>query len=155
MKNQELNELYQEVILDHYKNPKNYSVLEKPTHKAEGYNALCGDKVTIYLDVHDGVIRDIRFQGLGCAISKASASVMTTELKGKTLEEAKELFKKFQHLVTQDMKEEPDPQGLGKLAVFTGVREYPSRVKCAVLPWHTVIAALESEGESEKVVSTE
>ena len=155
MMDQDLKELYQEVILDHYKNPKNYAVIEKPTHKAEGYNALCGDKVTIYLVVDNGVIQDIRFQGLGCAISKASASVMTTALKGKTVEEARELFKKFQHLVTQDVREEPDTRDLGKLAVFSGVREYPSRVKCAVLPWHTVLAALEADGEAKDIVSTE
>ncbi|RMH81485.1 MAG: SUF system NifU family Fe-S cluster assembly protein [Calditrichaeota bacterium] len=148
----ELKELYQQVILDHNRNPKNYGKLEPCSHKAEGYNPLCGDQVTVYLQVEDGVIKDIHFEGSGCAISRASASVMTTELKGKTVQEAEELFKKFQELVTSDVHKEVDFSEYGKLAVFAGVREFPTRVKCAILAWHTGMAALKEEN---RVVSTE
>lgn len=149
---EELRELYQEVILDHNKNPKNYFELESPTHTAEGHNPLCGDRVTIYLKVEDDIITDISFQGSGCAISKSSTSLMTTVLKGKTISEVKDLFNSFQKMVTSDSDFEVDLESLGKLAVFSGVREYPVRVKCASLAWHTVLAALE---EDNKVVSTE
>lgn len=148
----ELRELYQEIILDHNRNPKNFSRLEQPTHTAEGYNPLCGDRITVYLDIKDDRIEAITFQGSGCAISKASASVMTTLLKGKTPAEARQLFKRFQQLITAESGDLPDIIDLGKLAVFAGVREYPSRVKCAALAWHTVIAALENPGD---VVTTE
>lgn len=148
----ELRELYQEVILDHNKDPKNFGKMEQFNRDSEGYNPLCGDKIHIYLNIVDGVINDISFEGSGCAISKASASVMTTVLKGKTLEEAQQFFKEFQQLITEDSDSIPDLEQFGKLAVFAGVREFPSRVKCAVLAWHTMKAAIE---EKKGLVSTE
>ncbi len=148
----ELRELYQQVILDHNKNPKNFRKLDPASHTSEGYNPLCGDRINIYLKVNKGIIEDIGFQGSGCAISKASASVMTTEIKGKTLEEAKQLFQKFQSLITADMNTEVDFNEFGKLSVFEGVKEFPIRVKCAALAWHTLLAALK-EGNNQ--VSTE
>lgn len=148
----EIKELYQQIILDHNKNPKNYGELEDYSHTSEGYNPLCGDRLNVYLQVEDNKIKDIHFVASGCAISKASASVMTTILKGKTIEEAQELFKKFQHLITSDIGEESDFDEYGKLAVFAGVREFPTRVKCASLGWHTVLAAIENK---EEAVSTE
>ncbi len=148
----DLRELYQEVILDHNKNPKNYGKLACANHTSEGYNPLCGDHINLYLQVEDGRIRDVSFEGSGCAISKASASLMTAELKGKSVVDAKHLFEKFQHLVTSSNAAEPDLDGLGKLAIFAGVREFPLRVKCASLAWHTMSAAL-AEGGS--VASTE
>ena len=147
----DLRELYQEVILDHNKRPRNFRAIESPSHHAEGYNPLCGDHVHVYLRLENGVIRDIRFEGHGCAISKASASMMTEALKGKTEEEARALFDRFHHLVTDDTID-LDEEDLGKLAVFGGVREFPARVKCASLAWHTLHAALENEDEP---VSTE
>ena len=148
----ELQELYQQVILDHNKNPRNFGKLEPATHHAEGHNPLCGDNVTVelFLDAA-GVIQDIRFSGSGCAISKASASIMTTVLKGKTKAEAEKMFEQFQHLVTADMSEIADLESLGKLAVFAGVKEFPARIKCASLSWHTMTAAL----HGEEIVSTE
>ncbi len=146
----ELRELYQEVILDHNKNPKNFRELEKATHSSEGYNPLCGDRVHVFLKVEDGRIADVGFTGSGCAISKASASVMTTEIKGKTVDESKELFKRFQKVITGDSA--ADASKLGKLAVFAGVREFPVRVKCAALAWHTLLAALEKKDDP---ISTE
>ena len=145
---QELRELYQQVILDHNKSPRNFRKIENPTVALEGYNPLCGDNITIYLELDDNkIIRDISFQGSGCAISKASASLMTSMLKGKSVDEAKFLFEKFHHLVTAKIDEEVDLDQLGKLAVFSGVREFPARVKCASLAWHTMINALEGKGE--------
>ena len=148
----DLRELYQQVILDHNKNPKNYGKLECANCSSEGYNPLCGDHINLYLQVENGRIRDVSFEGSGCAISKASASLMTAELKGKSVGEAKHLFEKFQHLVTSGNSEEPDLDGLGKLAIFAGVREFPLRVKCASLAWHTMSAALH---DGAQVVSTE
>jgi nitrogen fixation NifU-like protein len=148
----ELRELYQEVILDHNKNPRNFRKLEDANRTSEGYNPLCGDQVRVYLRLKDDVIEDISFEGSGCAISKASASIMTTVLKGKTKEEAEALFERFHKLVTTPMDQSVDTADLGKLVVFAGVREFPVRVKCASLPWHTVHAALEGE---EEPVSTE
>ncbi len=139
-----LRDLYQEVILDHNKRPRNYKVLEPASHQARGHNPLCGDRVTVYLDIEDGVIRNIAFQGQGCAISTASASLMTTALKGKTVVEAEALFGQFHELITSDG--DPPPE-LGKLAVLTGVRDYPSRVKCATLAWHALQAALHNQTE--------
>jgi nitrogen fixation NifU-like protein len=148
----ELQELYQQVILDHNKNPRNFGKLEPATHHAEGHNPLCGDNVTVELFLDGaGVIQDIRFSGSGCAISKASASIMTTVLKGKTKAEAEKMFEQFQHLVTADMSEIADLESLGKLAVFAGVKEFPARIKCASLSWHTMTAAL----HGEEIVSTE
>jgi nitrogen fixation NifU-like protein len=148
----DLKELYQQVILDHNKNPQNFGRLESANRTAEGYNPLCGDRVQIFLQVEDGVIQDLRFWGSGCAISKASASVMTTELKGKTIVEAEELFKKFQSLLTSDIHDSVDAKNFGKLAVFSGVREFPMRIKCASLSWHAMMSALHKSG---KEVSTE
>jgi nitrogen fixation NifU-like protein len=148
----DLRELYQQVILDHNKNPKNFGKIEPANRTAEGYNPLCGDRIDLYLQVEDGIIKDISFEGAGCAISKASASVMTTVLKGKSLAEAEQLFKKFQKLITSEPGAEPDLNEIGKLAIFCGVREFPLRVKCAGLAWHTMVAALKNEN---KTVSTE
>jgi nitrogen fixation NifU-like protein len=147
----ELRELYQQVILDHNKNPKNFGKLEPANRTAEGYNPLCGDRLALYLQVEDDIIKDISFEGAGCAISKASTSVMTTVLKGKSTAEAELLFKEFQKLITND-PEAAAPEEMGKLAVFAGVREFPLRVKCAGLAWHTMVAALKNE---RKAVSTE
>jgi nitrogen fixation protein NifU and related proteins len=144
-----INELYQEVIIDHSKRPRNFRVLDDANRKAEGYNPLCGDKCKVFLKESDGVIEKITFQGAGCAISTASASLMTEALKGKTVAEAENLLEKFHDLLT---KEQALPRDLGKLTVFSGVREFPARVKCATLAWHTLRAALRSSGE---VVSTE
>jgi len=139
----DLRDLYQEVILDHNRRPRNFGPLPAANRRAEGHNPLCGDRVTVYLDLVDGRLQDVAFQGSGCAISTASASLMTEALKGLTLEEARGLFKGFHDLVTLGAVEgSPD---LGKLAVFTGVREYPMRVKCATLAWHALMAALDAQ----------
>jgi nitrogen fixation NifU-like protein len=148
----ELRELYQQVILDHNKSPRNFKKLENANHIAEGYNPLCGDKINLYLIVEDDIVKDIGFQGSGCAISKASASLMSSIVKGKTKKEVEELFSKFHDLVTGKLNNEADIEALGKLAVFAGVRDFPARVKCASLAWHTLIAALKDE---QHVVSTE
>jgi nitrogen fixation protein NifU and related proteins len=145
----ELTDLYQEVILDHNKKPRNFQKLADANRTAEGFNPLCGDQIQLYVKLEDGVIRDIGFQGSGCAISKASASLMTLTLKGKTSAEADELFERFHRLVTSDAA--ADTAELGKLAVFSGVREFPVRVKCASLAWHTLRAAL--EGKAEKITT--
>ena len=144
----DLRELYQETIFDHYRQPRNFGQLDRANRRAEGYNPLCGDKVTLYLRVEDGVIRDASFEGSGCAISTASASLMTESLKGKSEEEALHLLGKFHDLVTGIATAED----LGKLAVLAGVREFPQRVKCATLAWHTMKAALQNV---EKPVTTE
>lgn len=149
--NQELKELYQQVILDHNKSPRNFRKMENATQHAEGYNPLCGDHIDVYLIVEDGIVKDVSFKGEGCAISKASASLMTSTLKGKTKEEAEILFEKFHNLVTGKLGENPDIDELGKLAVFAGVQEFPVRVKCASLAWHTMINAL--TGKQEKVTT--
>ena len=139
----ELRELYQQVILDHNRKPRNFRVLEGANHTAEGYNPLCGDQITLYLNVEDGVIKDAAFQGKGCAISKASASLMTAGVIGKRVDEADALFQRVHAMLTSDSSHgDSNGDGVGKLAVFSGVREFPSRIKCAVLPWHTLRAAL-------------
>lgn len=145
----DLRELYQEVILDHNKNPRNFHAMEKPSAQAEGRNPLCGDQLSLYLHLqNNNIIDDVSFTGCGCAISTASASLMTETLKGKTTEEAHALFKQFHDLMmTQD-----DMAKLGKLSVLAGVRTYPSRVKCATLAWHTLEAALH---HAKEPVSTE
>jgi nitrogen fixation NifU-like protein len=148
----DLRELYQEVILEHSKAPRNYRELATANHRAEGYNPLCGDHFTVYLDLEGDSIRDISFQGSGCAISKASASMMTQSVKGKTKAEAEKLFDHFRQLVTGQSPENPNQADLGKLAVFAGVSEFPVRVKCATLAWHSLHAALERKRET---VSTE
>jgi len=142
----DLRELYQEVILEHSKAPRNYRESKTANHKAEGYNPLCGDHFTVYLDLEGDSIRDVSFQGSGCAISKASASMMTQSVKGKSRKEAEKLFEKFHQLVTGHGNGNKDE--LGKLAVFAGVSEFPVRVKCATLAWHTLQAALEGKQES-------
>lgn len=147
----DLRELYQEVILDHSKNPKNFRILKNPSHQAEGYNPLCGDRLTLYLQLEGEVIKDIAFQGTGCAISKASTSMMTNEMKGKTKAEARQIFEQF-HKMLAGGEGEVDKKMLGKLAVFSGVSEFPVRVKCATLPWHTLRSSLEG---GAKTVSTE
>jgi nitrogen fixation NifU-like protein len=138
----ELDSLYQEVILDHSKRPRNFRPLEDADHHADGYNPLCGDKVTIYLRLVDDRIADISFQGSGCAISTASASILTETLKGKTRAEAEALFQAFHDLVTGQPPKSAQAPPLGKLAVFSGVSEFPVRVKCASLAWHTLRSAL-------------
>lgn len=147
-----LTDLYQEMILDHNRNPRNFRPLPDANRKAEGYNPLCGDQISLFLKLEGDVIRDIAFQGSGCAISKASSSLMTSLLKGKTKVEADRLFEKFHHMVTGSPGGRVDPE-LGKLAVFSGVCEYPSRVKCATLAWHTLKSAL--EGKTERVSTEE
>ncbi len=141
----DLRELYQEVILDHRKQPRNFREMEGANRRLEGYNPLCGDRVTVYLQVKDDVVQDVTFQGTGCAISTASASMMTELLQGKTVEEAEIVFQHFQDLVTG----KSDGSGeVGKLVVFAGVSEFPLRVKCATLPWHTLRAALKQQAEA-------
>ena len=146
----ELQDLYQEVILDHNKRPRNFRVIDE-ARRAEGFNPLCGDRLTVYLKIHDGRIQDASFQGSGCAISKASASLMTDSIKGKTLEEVEALFQRFHGMITR-APEDPVDERLGKLSVFAGVRQFPVRVKCASLAWHTLHSAIT---EDHGVVSTE
>jgi nitrogen fixation NifU-like protein len=146
----DLRELYQDVIFDHYKKPRNCHVLDCANHQAEGFNPLCGDQVTVYLKVDKGVISDLSFKGSGCAISTASASLMTEALKGKRIDEVEHLFDDFHHMVTTpDDASHPE---LGKLEVLAGVSEFPARVKCATLAWHTLQSALKNQN---KTVSTE
>jgi len=147
----DLRDLYQEVILEHSKAPRNYRELAGANQHAEGYNPLCGDHFTVYLDVEGDAIRDITFQGSGCAISKASASMMTQAVKGKSRAEAQKLFERFHKLVTTGEANGDRPE-LGKLAVFSGVSEFPVRVKCATLAWHTLQAAIEGKQDP---ISTE
>jgi nitrogen fixation NifU-like protein len=145
----ELTDLYQEVILDHNRRPRNFRTIASPSHHAEGYNPLCGDRLNLYVQVNGDTITDVAFEGSGCAISKASASLMTDALKGKTVSEANSLFERFHRVVTTP----PDQpvEDLGKLSVLAGVREFPIRVKCASLAWHTLKAAL----DREQTISTE
>ena len=147
----ELRDLYQQTILDHNKSPRNYHKLEQANITKEGYNPLCGDHLYLYLQLENDIIKDIGFEGSGCTISKASSSIMSTVVKGKTKQEAETLFHKFHDLVTGHLSK-MDPAELGKLAVFAGVSEFPARVKCASLAWHTLHSAL--EGKSE-IISTE
>jgi nitrogen fixation protein NifU and related proteins len=149
----ELDELYQEVILDHNKSPRNFREMEDANRRSEGYNPLCGDHVTVYVNLADGVIRDISFKGSGCAISKASASMMTTELKGKSAAEAEKLFVNVHKMLTGELGVgESELEDLGKLKILSGVCKFPARVKCASLAWHTVNAALKG---IDDVASTE
>ena len=153
MSTTELRELYQEVILDHSKRPRNFREIASPTSRADGFNPLCGDKATVFVQLEGYVVRDVSFKGAGCSISTASASMMTEALRGKTRSEAEALFERFHRLVTSDpsrTRENAAPE-LGKLTVFSGVSEFPVRVKCASLAWHTLRAALEQGG----TVSTE
>ena len=146
----ELDDLYQEVILDHNKSPRNFRAIDGANRRAEGYNPLCGDQVTVYLQVENGVIKDISFQGSGCAISKASASMMTTELKGKPESAAHELFENVHHMLTGEPGSEGGSERVGKLAILSGVCKFPARVKCASLAWHTMESALKGEDRSAK-----
>ena len=148
----DLRELYQSVILDHHKRPRNYGQLADANHRAEGNNPLCGDRVRIELKMDGDVIKDIHFVGSGCAISTAAASLMTEALKGHTRAEAEALYERFHTLLTRDEDPGDDGPGLGKLEAFSGVREFPVRVKCATLPWHTFRAALKDDSQP---VSTE
>jgi len=147
----DLGDLYQEVILDHNRQPRNFGDLPGANRRAEGFNPLCGDRVTVSLNLEGDVLKDIRFQGSGCAISKASASMMTETMKGRTRAQAETLFREFHRLLTEDSGG-PDGAALGKLVVFSGVREFPIRVKCATLAWHTLRAALEN---AHGITSTE
>jgi len=147
----ELTDLYQEVILDHNRRPHNFRAIEAPSATQEGYNPLCGDRLTLYLTLDGEVIKDVSFQGIGCAISKASASLMTDAVKGKTVADARALFEQFHAMITSN-PEEPAAE-LGKLSVFAGVREFPTRIKCASLAWHTMKAAVAHETDAP--VSTE
>jgi nitrogen fixation NifU-like protein len=147
----ELSDLYQEVILEHNKNPRNFREIENADRTAEGHNPLCGDQLKLYLTMDNDTVKDVAFKGSGCAISKASASMMTQVIKGKNREEAEVLFDEFHRMVLGEMDEEAEENRLGKLKIFAGVREFPARVKCASLSWHTLHAAL----NNEDVVSTE
>ena len=147
----ELSDLYQQVILDHNKKPRNFRKLEEANRTAEGYNPLCGDQLTVYMQLEDETVKDISFEGSGCAISKAAASMMTQSIKGKTKQEAETLFDEFHRMVTGQLDEEAEENNLGRLTIFSGVRDFPARVKCASLSWHTMHAALNNEG----TVSTE
>jgi nitrogen fixation NifU-like protein len=144
----DLSELYQQVILDHSRKPRNFHALPDANRSAEGNNPLCGDRFTVFLKLEGGIIQDISFQGSGCAISKASASMMTDQLKGKSVAEAEKTFAHYQKMV---MTGPTDEQALGKLCVFAGVRRFPMRVKCAILPWHAMMAGLQGQA----VISTE
>ena len=141
----DLNELYQEVILDHNRRPRNFGALPTATHRANGHNPLCGDKLTLALEINGNQIVSAMFEGSGCAISKASASLMTDAIKGHTIAEAETLFDAFHLMVTTPISDPVDESQVGKLAVFAGVREFPARVKCASLAWHTMKAALTGE----------
>jgi nitrogen fixation NifU-like protein len=146
----DLRDLYQTTILDHNKQPRNFRVPEGANRQAAGHNPLCGDRVTVHLRLEDGVVKDVGFQGNGCAISTASASLMTQAVKGRPVADVEKLFASFHELVTSDPQVEVDAVAAGKLAVLAGVREYPVRVKCATLAWHTLRAALAGSGEPVK-----
>lgn len=148
----DVRDLYQDMILEHSKKPRNFRSLPQANRKAEGYNPFCGDHFTVFLQLENDAVKDISFEGSGCAISKASASMMTASLKGKTKSQAQELFTRFHRLVTSPATEAPDGVDIGKLIVFSGVSEFPVRVKCATLAWHTMLAALEEKSDT---VSTE
>ncbi len=147
----ELNDLYQEVILDHNKNPRNFREIANANFKADGNNPLCGDALRVYVEMEDDRVKDVAFKGSGCAISKASASMMTQTVKGKTKQEAEKMFDEFHRMVLGELDEETEENNLGRLKIFAGVREFPARVKCASLSWHTLHAAL----TGEETISTE
>lgn len=147
----QIRDLYQEVVFDHNRNPRNFRVMEDATRTIEGFNPLCGDRITLYVKVVDGIIDDVSFQGSGCAISTASASLMTEIVRGQSEEQAHALFDLF-HRITTGQEEDANLDAIGKLAVLAGVRAYPARVKCATLPWHSLEAALKGEAAS---ISTE
>ena len=147
----ELSDLYQQVILDHNKKPRNFRRIENADRVSEGNNPLCGDQLTVFMQLEGDTVADISFEGSGCAISKAAASMMTQSVKGKTRQEAEALFQEFHRMVTGALDEETTPNNLGHLKIFAGVRDYPARVKCASLSWHTMRAAL----EGQDIISTE
>lgn len=152
MSENDTKDLYQEIILDHYKNPRNFRILENPQHKVVGHNPLCGDSLTVYLNLENGIIREITFHGSGCAISRASASLMTKNVKGKTAEDAEKIFNVVHLLVTKGPDAAGSVETLGELAAFSGIYKFPSRVKCAILAWQALMAALR---EKDAVVTTE
>ncbi len=141
-----LSDLYQEILLEHNSKPRNFRKVDDPSRTAEGFNPLCGDQITLYLKVADGVIEDVGFQGTGCAISRASASMMTQSIKGKSLVEADEIFEAFHQMITEP-DAEIDYESLGDLETLAGVSEFPTRIKCAILAWHTMRSALTDGGE--------
>lgn len=143
----EIRDLYQEVVFDHNRNPRNFRTIRDATRRIEGFNPLCGDRITLYVKIHDGVIEDVSFQGSGCAISTASASLMTEIVRGQTEQEAHRLFELF-HRITTGQSDDVDLEALGKLAVLAGVRSYPARVKCATLAWHSLEAALKADADT-------
>ena len=147
----ELSDLYQEILLEHNSKPRNFRKVDEPSRTAEGFNPLCGDQITLYLKLADGVIEDVGFQGTGCAISRASASMMTQSIKGKSLAEADEIFEAFHQMITEP-DAEIDYEALGDLETLAGVNEYPTRIKCAILAWHTMRSAL---ADDDVPVSTE
>ena len=149
----DIHELYQEIIMDHNRRPRNYQVIDGADMKAVGYNPLCGDEITLYLNVRDGTIEDVGIQATGCAISKASASMMTEGIKGRTVEEAENIFEKFRELIKGEELDDEDLELLGDLELLSGVSRYPARIKCAVLSWHTLKSAL--NGSTDGVASTE
>ena len=142
-----LSDLYQEILLEHNSKPRNFRKVEDASSTAEGYNPLCGDQITLYLKVVDGVVEDVGFQGVGCAISRASASMMTQSIKGRSLDDAHVIFDAFHNMITHP-NEEPDYDTLGDLETLSGVTEYPTRIKCAVLPWHAMRSALHDDGQT-------
>ena len=143
----DLSELYQEILLEHNSKPRNFRKLDQPTQTAEGYNPLCGDRITLYLSLEDNLISDVSFQGAGCAISRASASMLTQSIKGQTVARAQEIFEAFHHMLTEPGAE-LDYDVLGDLETLSGVVAFPTRIKCAVLAWHTMQAALDGQGEA-------
>jgi nitrogen fixation NifU-like protein len=144
----DLRDLYQEAVLDHYRKPRNFRIPDRINRRAEGFNPLCGDKITIFMHIEEGIIKDIAFTGSGCAISISSASMMTESLKEKTEAEARTLFEHFRRLITDPPESKSDACSMGILAIFSGVREYPVRAKCATLAWHAMAAALERQQET-------
>ena len=142
-----LNELYQEILLEHNNKPRNFRKLEDANRQADGYNPLCGDRITLYLKVEEDVITDVAFQGVGCAISRASASMLTQSVKGQTLDKAEEIFDGFHTMITEP-EAEVDYDALGDLEMLSGVSAFPTRIKCAILAWHTLHAALEGQGDA-------
>ncbi len=152
----DIEDLYQDVVIDHNRRPRNFRELENPNRKAEGFNPLCGDQVYLHLDIDDGdVVRDIGFTGAGCAISKASASMMTEAIMGKSVSEAEKIFNAFRHMLTRGPDQEFDYELLGDLEFLEGVAKYPVRIKCAVLSWHALNSALNGNQAGERTVSTE
>jgi|TARA_B100000446_G_scaffold161082_1_gene160336 nitrogen fixation NifU-like protein len=152
----DLEDLYQEVVMDHNRRPRNFKKLENAQRTAEGFNPLCGDQISLYVNVDDdGVIEDIGFEGAGCAISKATASMMTEAIKGKNVDKAEEIFEAFRHMLTRKPEEEYDYELLGDLEILQGVSQFPTRIKCATLSWHTLNSALDGKQPSGQKTSTE